>query len=115
MEQVLLVMTNLPDHSAAQAMARSLVEARLAACVNILPGVQSVYRWQGAVEEAAEVTILIKTTKHSYAQLHQAIIDTHPYELPELIAWPLTDGHAAYLHWVVAETSGHGDKPSARK
>ncbi len=110
MEQVLLVMTNLPDLAVAQTIARSLVNARLAACVNILPGVQSVYRWQGAVEEATEVTLLIKTTQQSYPLLHQAIIDAHPYELPEVIAWPLADGHAPYLQWVSAETSGGGDQ-----
>jgi len=105
MEQVLLVMTNLPDLPAAQAMARALVGAKLAACVNILPGVQSVYRWQGEVEEANEVTLLMKTTQRRYAQLQQAIVAAHPYDVPEVIAWPLADGHPPYLHWVAAEIS----------
>ncbi len=97
-------MTNVPDGSTAQAMARALVEARLAACVNILPGVQSVYRWQGAIEETREITLLIKTTQRNYSQLQRAIVAAHPYELPEVIAWPLSEGHLPYLHWVAAET-----------
>ena len=105
MEQVLLVMTNLPDLPAAQAMARALVGTKLAACVNILPGVQSVYRWQGEVEQASEVTLLVKTTQYRYAQLQQAIVAAHPYDVPEVIAWPLADGHPPYLHWVAAETA----------
>ena len=105
MEQVLLVMTNLPDLPAAQAMARALVSAKLAACVNILPAVHSVYRWQGEVEEASEVTLLVKTTQRRYPQLQQAIVSAHPYDVPEVIAWPLADGHPPYLHWVAAETA----------
>lgn len=105
MEQVLLVMTNLPDLPAAQAMARALVGARLAACVNILPGVQSVYHWQGEVEEAAEVTLLVKTTQRQFDALQHAIVAAHPYELPEVIAMPVTAGHAPYLHWIKAETT----------
>ncbi len=107
-EQVLLVMTNVPDQPAAQAMARALVGAKLAACVNILPGVQSVYSWQGEVEEANEVTLLVKTTRARYAQLQQAIVAAHPYDVPEVIAWPLAAGHPPYLHWVAAETAPDG-------
>ncbi len=103
-EQILLAMTNVPDMATAQAMARSLVEAKLAACVNILPAVQSVYRWQGAIEQASEITLLVKTTQRRYPQLQRAIIAAHPYELPEVIAWPLSEGHPPYLHWVIAET-----------
>lgn len=103
-EQILLVMTNVPDVATAQTMARALVDAKLAACVNILPGVQSIYRWQDAVEHAHEITLLIKTTQRRYAQLQRAIVSAHPYDVPEVVAWPLCDGHLPYLHWVVAET-----------
>lgn len=104
-EQVLMAMTNVPDAATARTLARALVDARLAACVNILPGVQSVYRWQGAVEEAAEITLLVKTTRRHYPQLQQAILAAHPYDLPEVVAWPLTEGHPPYLHWIAAQTS----------
>ena len=105
MEQVLLVMTNLPDLQSAKALARALAEARLAACVNILPGVQSVYRWQGQIEEAVEITLHIKTTQGRYQQVQHAILAVHPYALPEIIVIPVSAGHAPYLHWVASETA----------
>ena len=108
MEQVLLVMTNLPDLATAQTMARTLIGAKLAACVNILPGVHSTYRWQGQIEESHETSLVIKTTKSHYAQVQQAILAGHPYELPEIIAWPLTEGHAPYLHWIIKEIAQDG-------
>ena len=104
MEQALLVLTNLSDVASARMLARTLVEQRLAACVNILPVVQSVYRWNDTVEEAAEVTLLIKTTTMRYAQLEQAIVALHPYALPEVIAVPVSAGLPAYLGWVAQET-----------
>jgi periplasmic divalent cation tolerance protein len=101
----LLVLTNLPDRTAAEMLANALIEARLAACVNILPPCRSVYRWQGAVEAADEVPLLIKTSEARYAALETAIRALHPYELPKLIAVPITHGLPAYLAWVAAETS----------
>jgi periplasmic divalent cation tolerance protein len=100
----LLVLTNLPDQTAAETLARSLVEARLAACVNILAPCRSVYRWQGALETANEVPLLIKTTATCYPALAVAICAQHPYELPEIIAVPITEGLPEYLAWVAAET-----------
>jgi periplasmic divalent cation tolerance protein len=105
MEQILIVMTNLPNAQAAEDIASTLVEARLAACVNLLPAVQSVYRWQGKVERTTEVTLLIKTTKRHYAALEAAIRAAHPYELPEVIALPVTTGLPSYLQWVITETT----------
>ena len=104
MEQALLVITNLPDVASAQKLAHALVEQRLAACVNLLPAVQSVYRWNNAVEEAAEVMLMIKTTMTRYATLEQAIQALHPYELPEVIALPVSAGLPAYLGWIAQET-----------
>jgi periplasmic divalent cation tolerance protein len=104
MQQALLILTNLPDVGQAQRIARSLVSEQLAACVNILPGVQSVYRWQGMVEEAGEVTLLIKTTQARYAELEAALKVLHPYEVPEIIAMPVVAGWPAYLDWVATET-----------
>jgi periplasmic divalent cation tolerance protein len=103
-EQILMVMSNAPDIATAGTLARSLVDAKLAACVNVLPGVQSVYRWEGKVEQANEVTLLIKTTRRHYPHLQQALVAAHPYDLPEVIAWPLSEGYAPYLHWVATET-----------
>lgn len=104
MEQVLLVMANLPDASSAHALARRLVEQKLVACINCLPGVRSVYRWQGVIEEADEVTLLMKTTQANYERLQQAIQASHPYQLPEIVAIPVAAGLPAYLQWVVDET-----------
>ncbi len=103
-EQILMVMSNAPDMATASTLARLLVDAKLAACVNVLPGVQSVYRWQGKVEQASEVTLLMKTTRRQYSPLQQALVAAHPYDLPEVIAWPLSEGYAPYLHWIAAET-----------
>lgn len=102
----LLVLTNLPDRPAAEALANALVEARLAACVNILAPCRSVYRWQGAIEAAEEVPLLIKTSSERYAALETAIRSHHPYTLPEVIALPVVQGLPAYLAWVNSETRG---------
>lgn len=102
---ILMVLTNLPDAASAEALARRLVEARLAACVNILAPCRSVYRWQGAVESADEVPLLIKVPRTGYAALEAAIRTAHPYELPEIVAVPVSVGLPAYLDWVRVETT----------
>lgn len=104
MEQTLLVLSNVPDAELASTIARTLVEQRLAACVNIMPAVQSVYQWQGAIEHASEVTLMVKTTQARYADLEAAIKAAHPYDVPEIIAIPIATGLPAYLNWIVAET-----------
>jgi periplasmic divalent cation tolerance protein len=103
--ETLLVISNLPDRASAEKLARSLIEARLAACVNVLSPCRSVYRWKRGIEEAEEFPVLIKTTRERYADLEAAIRRDHPYELPEIIAVPLAAGLPAYLEWVAAETS----------
>ena len=104
--RVLLVFTNMPDHASAAALAAALVEARLVACVNVLAACTSAYRWQGVVETASEVPVLMKTTAARYAALEAAIRARHPYELPEIVAVPVEHGLPAYLDWVAAETGG---------
>jgi len=105
MSDILLVMTNLPDTATAAKLAQQIIEARLAACVNQLAPCTSIYRWQGKVESATEILLLIKTTPAAYAQLEKLIREVHPYELPEIIAVPVTAGLPAYLDWVNTETS----------
>jgi periplasmic divalent cation tolerance protein len=102
--RLLLVLTNLPDRAAAERLAGSLIEQRVAACVNVLAPCQSVYRWENKVERAEEHPLLIKTTADRYAALESAIRAAHPYELPEIIAVPIEHGLPAYLAWVAAET-----------
>lgn len=104
-EEVLLVLTNLPDRDSAQRIAQALVENRAAACVNIMAECSSIYRWQGNIETASEVPLLIKTTREAYPRLEAAIRAHHPYELPEIIAVPVNAGLPGYLQWVAQETA----------
>jgi len=101
----LLVVTNLPDRTAAEKLADALIAQRVAACVNILAPCRSVYRWKGAVQHDEEHPLLIKTTRERYAALEAAIRALHPYELPEIVAVAIERGLPAYLEWVAAETS----------
>jgi periplasmic divalent cation tolerance protein len=100
----LLVLSNLPDREIALRIASRLVERRVAACVNVLAPCTSVYRWQGSIETASEVPILIKTSAERYPALEQVLRELHPYELPEIVAVPIRGGLAGYLQWVAAET-----------
>ncbi len=104
MDTVLLVMTNMPDAVSADRLAQSLVEARLAACVNILPAMRSVYRWQNAIEQTEEAVMLIKTVQGRYVELEEAIRQAHPYEVPEIIAIPPVAVWPPYASWVAQET-----------
>lgn len=100
-----MLLTNLPDEASAQLLAAHLVEHRLAACVNQLAPCRSVYRWQGQVETASEIPLLIKTTRERYAAVEAAVIELHPYDVPELIALPVDVGLPAYLNWVREEST----------
>ena len=102
--ETLLILTNCPDEESANAIALALVESKLAACVNILPRMQSIYRWQGVVESATEIPLFIKSTVTNYPALEAAIRERHPYDVPEIIALPIQAGLPAYLNWVTAET-----------
>lgn len=97
----LLVFVSCPP-DAADALASALVERRLAACVNVLPGLRSVYRWNDAVERADESLLIAKTTTAGYAALEAAIVALHPYELPEVLAVDIAAGLPAYLQWLAA-------------
>ena len=95
-------MTNLPDQASADALAQYLVEAELAACVNRLAPCQSVYRWQSKIENASEIPLMIKTTASCYAAVEAAILEKHPYELPEIVYVHLAGGYPAYLQWIAS-------------
>ena len=97
MEPVVVLCT-FPDLDQARQIGAALVERQVAACVNLLPGVESIYRWEGKVERAGEVLALIKTTR--YSDLEAAIRELHPYEVPEIIALPVVAGLPAYLKWL---------------
>jgi len=102
---VIAVLTNLPDSESAFNLARAVVQLRLAACANVLAPVTSCYRWEGREEQALEHPVLIKSTREAYPALEAAIRERHPYSVPEIIAWPITEGLPAYLSWVEAETA----------
>lgn len=101
----LLCLSTCPDAETAGRIARALVEERLAACVNRLPGVHSTYRWQGKVIDDSEVLLVIKTIPERFDALRDRLLELHPYEVPELVALEVVDGHPAYLDWIAAATS----------
>ncbi|WP_292995514.1 divalent-cation tolerance protein CutA [Nitrosomonas sp.] len=97
-------MTNFPDKKGAVALAEALIDQHLAACVNVLSPCASIYHWQGKVESADEIPVLIKTLRQHYDQVEQLIKMMHPYELPEVIMVPILNGLPAYLQWIANET-----------
>ncbi len=105
MDEIILVMTNLPDRDSARRVAHALIESRAAACVNMLAECSSVYRWQGKIESVNEVPLLIKTTRAAYPRLEAIIRAQHPSELPEIIAVSVNAGLPGYLQWVAQETT----------
>ncbi len=99
-----LVLVTAPPGEAAERLARALVEERLAACVNRVPGLRSVYRWQGEVVEDEEVLLLVKTSEDRLDALLARVPELHPYEVPEVVAVPIERGHPPYLAWLEAST-----------
>ena len=108
-----ILLCTCPDLDSARALAASLVEARLAACVNLLPGVESVYRWQGGIERACEVQLLIKTRAAHHRAVEAHILAQHPYELPEILVVQADSGLDRYLRWIESETAPHRPDPPA--
>ena len=100
-----VVLVTAPDAGCAERLARALVEERLAACVNIVPGIRSVYRWEGRVHEDAELLLVIKTRAQRSAALAARVRELHPAQLPEVLELPACGGSAAYLEWIGAETT----------
>ena len=104
MSDCLLVICNFPDRPAAEKAAQILVEKSLAACVNILAECVSIYRWEGALESAVEVPVLIKTTRTAYPKLETILQELHSYAIPEIIAMPIEAGLPVYLNWILSST-----------
>ncbi|MBI4343527.1 MAG: divalent-cation tolerance protein CutA [Candidatus Omnitrophica bacterium] len=105
---VLLVLVTCPTPAVARRLARALLRQRLAACVNILPGVRSLFWWRGKVDQGKEVLLLIKTVRAHFPALRRRILSLHPYEVPEVIAFKIQAGHLPYLAWVASETAKRG-------
>ncbi|UEM20122.1 divalent-cation tolerance protein CutA [Skermanella mucosa] len=101
---VIFVYITAPTLDEAHRIGRALVENRLAACANLLPGMTSIYRWQGKVEQAGEVVVIAKTTAGLFDRLAARVKEIHSYECPCIVALPLTRGHAPYLDWITAES-----------
>ena len=105
MTDKIVVLATCGSAEEARKIARALVESRLAACVNILAGIESVYRWKGAVEEASECLLIVKSTRGLFDRLQAAIREVHSYELPEIVALPIVDGLEPYLSWIAASVA----------
>jgi periplasmic divalent cation tolerance protein len=108
MSDAVLVLTTVPSAEVGERIARALVEARLAACVNVLPAMLSVYRWKGEVQQETEHQLVIKTARRRLAALQEQLDQLHPYDLPEFLVLPVEDGDPAYLSWVLAEADADG-------
>jgi periplasmic divalent cation tolerance protein len=102
----LVVLSTVGTVEDADRIARMLVEGGLAACVNVVPGVRSIYRWKGRVESDEELLLVMKTTAERFAALEAALLQAHPYSLPEVVALRVERGHAAYLEWLEQSVSG---------
>jgi periplasmic divalent cation tolerance protein len=96
----LVVLSTVARAEDAERIGRELVERGLAACVNVVPGLVSIYRWKGSVASEEERLLLIKTRRETFGALREALVALHPYELPEVLALPIEDGHAPYLAWL---------------
>ncbi|HYQ81914.1 MAG TPA: divalent-cation tolerance protein CutA [Anaeromyxobacteraceae bacterium] len=100
----MVVLVTAPSPEKAAEMARALVEERLAACGNVVPGLRSLYRWEGKVQDDAEALLVLKTTRGRFQALRARVLALHPYEVPEVLALRVEAGHAAYLDWIAGST-----------
>ena len=99
-----IVLNTCPDGEVAEKIAQHLVSQQLAACVNIIPGITSIYQWQGELQRDQELLLVVKTRNEVLPQVQQAIIEQHPYELPEVISVPINQGLTQYLNWIDQNT-----------
>lgn len=105
-----VVMVTAPDVPAAERLVEALVEERLAACGTIVPGLQSIFRWEGAIRREPEVLIVLKTVAARVEAVLERVPELHPYDVPEVLVVPVEAGHGAYLEWVRRESAGAGSK-----
>jgi periplasmic divalent cation tolerance protein len=110
-----IVFVTAPDEQTAAAIGRALVEERLAACANLLGPIRSIYRWEGAVEDAAEQLLVIKTRASLFAALQARVRQLHPYQVPEIVAVPIRDGLPQYLKWIGDSTRSAGAPAKSAK
>jgi periplasmic divalent cation tolerance protein len=104
MTDALVVLVTAPTADRAAEIARAVVEERLAACGNVVPGLRSIYRWEGKLQDEAEALLLLKTTRDRFEALRARVLALHPYQVPEVIALPVEAGSAPYLAWIAGET-----------
>jgi periplasmic divalent cation tolerance protein len=107
-KDILVVLCTCPDAATAERLARELVEASLAACVNVVPGLRSIYRWDGEIRADDEVLMILKTPRDRLEAARARLLALHPYAVPEFVALPVEDGHHPYLQWVVDATRTPG-------
>jgi periplasmic divalent cation tolerance protein len=103
-DAVRVVLVTVPSVEEGRKLARAMVEGHVAACGNVVPGLVSIYRWEGDVQEDEEALVLFKTTQDRLTALRERVLELHPYEVPEILALDVTDGHLPYLEWVIRET-----------
>jgi periplasmic divalent cation tolerance protein len=108
----IVCMVTCPNQEGAQNLARTLVKEKLAACVNLLAGVRSIYSWKGAIVDDDEVLCLVKTTAGRFDEMRARIVGIHPYEVPEVVALPLSHAHAPYLEWLRHSVGQRGGEPA---
>jgi periplasmic divalent cation tolerance protein len=110
MDEVLLVLCTFPDSSVARQIGTALIERQHAACVNLIPGVDSIYRWQGEVETATETLAIIKTTRAVLPEITRLITELHPYQVPEIVAISPSEINAPYLRWLQQQVGASGSQ-----
>lgn len=105
MDEAIVVLVTAPSEEVAASLARTLVEERLAACGNVVAGLRSIYRWEGAIRDEPEVLLLLKSRRSAFERLRARVVELHPYETPEVLALPVLAGHGPYLDWVLASVA----------
>jgi periplasmic divalent cation tolerance protein len=111
--EYVIVLTTLPPDADAAAFGRSVVEERLAACVNVMPLMESIYRWEGTIEQETERQVVMKTSREQVVALWERVREMHPYDVPEFLVLPIVDGNNAYLRWIAEATSADVENDEA--